>query len=68
MTANVFGLGEGGDFHHPPRRIDAENQCLIKHKCVCGALNRHFLVGAVIASGSCPPSLQTVVNIEFLCH
>jgi hypothetical protein len=42
MTANGFGLGEGGDFHHPPRRIDAENQTLINHKCACGALNRHF--------------------------
>jgi len=26
LAHNVFGLGEGGDFHHPPRRIDAENQ------------------------------------------
>jgi len=26
MPANGFGLGEGGDFYHPPRRIDAENQ------------------------------------------
>jgi hypothetical protein len=22
--------------------VDAENQFLIDHKCVCGALNRHF--------------------------
>ena len=22
--------------------VDAENQCLINHKCACGALNRHF--------------------------
>jgi hypothetical protein len=22
--------------------VDAENQCLINNKCVCGALNRHF--------------------------
>jgi len=35
---------------------DAENQCLINHKCVCGALNRQFLVGAVSSSGF------------FLCH
>ncbi len=27
--------------------VDAENQCLINLKCVCGALNRQFLVGAV---------------------
>jgi hypothetical protein len=25
ITSNGFGLDEGGDFHHPPRRIDAEN-------------------------------------------
>jgi hypothetical protein len=36
---NVFGLGEGGGFHHD---VDAEHQTLINHKCVCGALNRHF--------------------------
>ncbi len=29
--------------------VDAENQCLINHKCVCGALNRQFFVGAVCA-------------------
>ena len=28
--------------------VHAENQCLINHKCVCGALNRQFLVGAVM--------------------
>jgi hypothetical protein len=28
----------------------AENQCLINHKTVCGALNRQFLVGAVMPS------------------
>jgi len=31
--------------------VDAENQTLIIHKCVCGALIRQFFVGAV--SGSC---------------
>jgi len=34
MPANGFGLGEGGDF---TANIDAENQTLINHKCVCGA-------------------------------
>ena len=29
--------------------VDAENQCLINHKCVCGALNRHFCQAAVCA-------------------
>jgi hypothetical protein len=37
--SNGFGLGEGGDF---TTNVDAENQILINHKCVCGALNRHF--------------------------
>jgi hypothetical protein len=36
---NGFGLGEGGVF---TTNVDAENQTLINHKCVCGALNRHF--------------------------
>jgi len=31
--------------------IDVENQCLINHKCVCGALNRHFCQTRVT---SCP--------------
>ena len=46
ITANVPQLGEGGDFHHKPAGrqagVEAENQTLINHKCVCGALNRHF--------------------------
>ena len=48
MTHNGFGLGEGGDFHHKPVcqqvGVDAESaSCrMINHKCVCGALNRHF--------------------------
>jgi len=31
--------------------VDAENQTLINHKCVCGALNRHFCQTRVT---SCP--------------
>jgi hypothetical protein len=46
--------------------VDAENQTFINPKCVCGALNRHFCQTRVIASGSCRPSLQTIVSIEFL--
>ena len=30
--------------------VDAENQTLINHKCVCGALNRHFCQTRVIGS------------------
>jgi hypothetical protein len=48
--------------------VDAENQTLINHKTVFGTRTPAFWVGAVIASGSCPPSLQTIVSIEFLCH
>ncbi len=29
--------------------VDAENQCLVNHKCVCGALNRHFFQTRVIS-------------------
>jgi hypothetical protein len=34
--------------------VDAEKQTLINHKCLCGALNRQFLIGAVLneTSGS----------------
>jgi hypothetical protein len=32
--------------------VDAENQTLINHKCVCGALNRHFCQTRVMGSGS----------------
>jgi len=38
--------------------VDAENQCLINHKCVCGVLNRQFFVGAVM----CSLSSHLVVN------
>jgi hypothetical protein len=30
--------------------VDAENQCLINHKCVYGALNRHFCQADVTTS------------------
>ncbi len=30
--------------------VDAENQTLINHKCVCGALNRHFCQTRVMRS------------------
>jgi hypothetical protein len=41
---------------------------LFTHKTVIEALNRHFCQTRVIASGYCPPSLQTIVIIEFLRH
>jgi len=37
--------------------VDAENQCLINHKCICGALNRHFCQTAVTSCPSFCPKL-----------
>ena len=48
MAYNVLQLQEVGDFDH---KVDVENQTLITHKCVFGALNRQFLVGVVMC---CP--------------
>ena len=41
--------------------VDAENKCLINHKCVCGALNRHFCQTAV----SCCPAICRAYNVIF---
>ncbi len=45
---DVSQLQEVGVFDH---KVDVENQTLITHKCVFGALNRQFLVGVVMC---CP--------------
>jgi hypothetical protein len=37
--------------------VDAENLTLINHKCVCGALNRHFCQTRV----TCWPSVHRVI-------
>jgi hypothetical protein len=47
VSANGLQLQEVGDF---TLNVNAENQTLINHKTVCGALNRQFLVGAVSGS------------------
>ncbi len=39
ISPNVSGLAKVAIF---TTNIDAEDRCLINHKCVCGALNRHF--------------------------
>jgi len=39
LSAVVWGLAKVAIF---TTNVDAENQTLINHKCVCGALNRHF--------------------------
>jgi hypothetical protein len=54
ITANGFGLGEDGDFHHPPdgglmRNLPSR---MINHqpRLICGALNRHFCQNRVSGS------------------
>jgi hypothetical protein len=45
----VWGLAKVAIFTIPNAfGIDAENQTLINHKCVCGARNPAFWVGAVM--------------------
>jgi hypothetical protein len=39
LLLTVGGLAKVAIF---TTNVDAENQGLINHKCVCGALNRHF--------------------------
>jgi hypothetical protein len=39
LQVTVSGLAKVAIF---TTNVDAENQTLINHKCVCGALNRHF--------------------------
>ena len=47
--------------------VDAENQCLINHKCVCGALNRHFCQTPVMPSPffHC---LNSFVTLRMFCR
>ncbi|NBU05736.1 MAG: hypothetical protein EBT39_05250 [Sphingobacteriia bacterium] len=52
---NGFGLGEGSDFS---TNVDAENQTLINHKCVCGTLNRQFAKPVLVAVFICLLSNQ----------
>ena len=47
LWATVSGLAKVAIF---TANVDAENQTLINHKCVCGALNRHFCQTRVIGS------------------
>jgi hypothetical protein len=39
LLVTFSGLAKAAIF---TTNVDAENQTLINHKCVCGALNRHF--------------------------
>jgi hypothetical protein len=45
LQVTVSGLAKVAIF---TTNVDAKNQCLINYKCVFGALNRQFFVGAVM--------------------
>jgi hypothetical protein len=45
-SVTVSGLAKVAIF---TTNVDEENQTLINHKCVCGALNRHFCQTRVCA-------------------
>jgi len=47
LLVTVSGLAKVAIF---TTNVDAENQTLINHKCVCGALNRHFCQTHVMRS------------------
>ena len=49
LGITVSGLAKVAIF---TTNVDAENQALINHKCVCGALNRHFCQTRVMPSFS----------------
>jgi hypothetical protein len=48
--------------------VDSENQTLINHKCVCGALNRHFCQTRVIGWRSGLSWVTTIYYVVRLCH
>jgi hypothetical protein len=51
LPVTVSGLAKVAIFTIPKAfGIDVENQTLINHKCVCGALNRHFCQTRVMPS------------------
>ena len=47
LPITVSGLAKVAIF---TTNVDAENRTLINHKCVCGALNRHFCQTRVVRS------------------
>jgi hypothetical protein len=59
LPTTVSGLAKVAIF---TTNVDAENQTLINHKCVCGALNRHFCQTRVMAGASCLPSFFVVFS------
>jgi hypothetical protein len=48
--------------------VDAENQTLINHKCVCGALNRHFCQTRVICGFLKSNYVSIKLGKKLHCH
>jgi hypothetical protein len=67
MQLTVSGLVKLAIF---TTNVDAENQTLINHKCVCGALNRHFCQTRVMPSlfflGRAVPIHSCIVLVRLL--
>lgn len=59
LVLTVSGLAKVAIF---TTNVDADNQTLINHKCVCGALNRHFCQTRVTSSAS---SSDVAVSVHF---
>lgn len=65
-SLTVSGLAKVAIF---TTNVDAENQTLINHKCVCGALNRHFCQTRVMGWASfrsvCPACFHYDIVVAF---
>jgi hypothetical protein len=65
LAYNVLALGEEADFE-AQNCLPALN--LMRSTKLQLTTEPAFCQTPLIASGSCPPSLQTIVGIKFLCH
>jgi hypothetical protein len=65
LVVTVSGLAKVAIF---TTNVDVENQCLINHKCVCGALNRHFCQTRVTSWPSVHRHCQALTSIGFRCY
>jgi hypothetical protein len=64
LQLTVSGLAKVAIF---TTNVDAENQTLINHKCVCGALNRHFCQTRVTSWPSVLRHCQALSCMSFRC-
>jgi hypothetical protein len=64
LAANVSGLAKVAIF---TTKVDAENQTLFNHKCVCGALNPLFCKTAFTSWPSVHCHCQALSSIGFRC-